>query len=384
MQGGDLQRLRRLNALSSINALRTAGQPLTLSELATATGLSRGSIGDVVGELQTRGWVAEVEPAPGAMGRPARRYRFRADVGHVLGVDIGVNKVLATVTDLDGHALASGRTAVGAGTDTATRLAAVTRATEAALYAAGLTQSAIWAVTAGTFGVVDRKGAVARVEAVPSWTGVDLVGHLCAAFTCPVLVENDSKLAALAEQRLGVASGVRDLVYLLAGRRPGAALIVNGALHHGFSGYTGEVGLLDVTGWRTMSERLERLGVASGAHPEDAAAQVFAAARNGEAAARAAIEEYAADLALGTAAMVLTLDPELVVLGGGFSRSGDVLLEPLRRALEPHCLRVPDIRLSNLGEECVVLGAACLAIDHLNGRFFSPDHEIAPPRAPLR
>lgn len=384
MQGGDLQQLRRLNALGGIRALRSAPQPLTLTELAALTGLSRASMGDVVTDLRERGWVAEVEPAPGVMGRPARRYRFRADAGHVLGLDIGVHKVLATVADLDGHAVASGRTSAGAGTTKDARLAAVTRAVEAALQAAGLTYADIWAVAVGTVGVVDREGRIAQVETLPDWAGVDLAGYLRADFSCPVLLENDSKLAALAEQRLGVASGVRDLVYLHAGRRPGAALIINGTLHHGFTGATGEVGLLDATGWRTMGEHLERCPVAEDAPAQDAAAVVFAAARRGDPRALAAVERYAGDLAIGTAAMVLTLDPELVVLGGGFSRSADVLLGPLRRALEPHCLRVPDLRTSALGEDCVVLGAACLALDHLDERLFSPDGEIGPPVAPCR
>ncbi|MFI6601953.1 ROK family protein [Nonomuraea sp. NPDC050536] len=384
MQGGDLQRLRRLNSLGGIRALRSAPQPLTLTELAALTGLSRGSMGDVVGDLRERGWVAEVEPAPGVMGRPARRYRFRADAGHVLGLDIGVHKILATVADLDGRAVASGRTSAGTGTTKDARLAAVTRAVEAALLAAGLTYADIWAVAAGTVGVVDREGTITQVESLPDWAGVDLIGYLCADFSCPVLLENDSKLAALAEQRLGVASGVRDLVYLHAGRRPGAALVINGRLHHGSTGATGEVGLLDVTGWRTMGEHLEQCPVAGDAPARDAAALVFAAARRGDPRALAAVERYAHDLAIGTAAMVLTLDPELVVLGGGFSRSADVLLGPLRRALEPHCLRVPDIRTSALGEDCVVLGAACLALDHLDERFFSPDGEIGAPIAPRR
>lgn len=384
VSGGDLQRLRQLNSLSSIRALREAAQPLTLTELAARTGLSRGSIGDVVTDLQSRGWIAEVRPAPGTMGRPARRYRFRADAGYVLGLDIGVHKVMAAITDLDGRAVAGGRIAVDRHTSVADRLEAMTRAIGAALLAAGLSASDIWALTAGSVGVVDRSGRIARVEAVPDWAGVDLVGHLHEIFSCPVLVENDSKLAALAEQRLGVAAGVRDVVYLHVGRRPGAALIINGVLHHGFSGATGEVGLMDITRWRTMRSHLEQCAVAKGVPEEEAAALVFAAARKGDGDSLAAIDAYAADLALGTAAMVLTLDPELVVVGGGLSRSGDLLLDPLRRALEPHCLRLPEIRTSTLGEDGVVLGAACLAIDHLDRQFFSPEGEIAPPVAPQR
>ncbi|WP_031169355.1 ROK family transcriptional regulator [Streptosporangium roseum] len=384
VSGGDLQRLRQLNSLSSIRALREARSPLTLTELAAVTGLSRGSTVDVVTDLYERGWIAEVEPAPGGMGRPAKRYRFRADAGHVLGIDIGVHKVLAMVTDLAGRTVASGRVAVTRRTTRHERLDAVDRAIDAALVASGLTAPDLWGVAAGSTGVVNREGLITRVNDLPDWPGVDLIGHLGQRLPCPITIENDSKLAALAEQRLGVAAGVRDLVYLHAGRRPGAALILNGRLHHGFSGTTGEVGLMEITGWRTMASHLENCPAAEGALPEDAAGLVFRAARTGDPDALSAVDVYAHHLALGTAAMVLTLDPELVILGGGFSRSADVLLPALRRALEPHCLRVPEIRPSTLGEECVALGAACLAVDHVDTYFFSPEGTISRPCAPQR
>ncbi|MGW0802591.1 ROK family protein [Nonomuraea sp. NPDC002799] len=384
VSGGDLQRLRQLNSLSSLRALREAADPLTLTELAARTRLSRNSVIDVITDLHERGWIGEVEPTPGGMGRPAKRYRFRADAGHVLGIDIGVHKVLAVVTDLGGRTVSSGRVSVDGRTTRAERLDAVWRAVDAALVASGLDTSDLWGVAVGSIGVVNREGLITRVNDLPDWPGVDLIGHLGQRLSCPITVENDSKLAALAEQRLGVAAGVRDLVYLHAGRRPGAALILNGRLHHGFSGATGEVGLMEMTGWRTMAAHLEGSPAAQGTPAEDAAGLVFTAARAGDPGALAAVDTYAHHLALGTAAMVLTLDPELVVLGGGFSRSADVLLPALRRALEPHCLRVPEIRPSALGEECVALGAACLALDHVDEHFFSPDGAIARPAAPQR
>ncbi|MCF6468531.1 ROK family protein [Nonomuraea sp. MG754425] len=384
VSGGDLQRLRQLNSLSSLRALRESADPLTLTELAARTRLSRNSVIDVITDLHERGWIGEVEPTPGGMGRPAKRYRFRADAGHVLGIDIGVHKVLAAITDLAGRTVSSGRVAVDGRTTRAERLEAMWRAVDAALAASGLNASDLWGVAVGSIGVVNREGLITRVNDLPDWPGVDLIGHLGQRLSCPITVENDSKLAALAEQRLGVAAGVHDLVYLHAGRRPGAALILNGRLHHGCSGATGEVGLMEMTGWRTMAAHLEGSTAARGVPAEDAAGLVFTAARAGDPDALAAVSTYAHHLALGTAAMVLTLDPELVVLGGGFSRSADVLLPALHRALEPHCLRVPEIRPSALGEECVALGAACLALEHVDEHFFSPDGSISRPAAPQR
>ncbi|NUR94234.1 MAG: helix-turn-helix domain-containing protein, partial [Kribbellaceae bacterium] len=97
--GGDLSRLRQLNATAVLRELR-GDQPLTLTELSKRTGLSRASTEDVARDLLGRGWLAEVAPTSGSVGRPARRYRFNAGAGRLLGVDVGGHKVLALVTDL--------------------------------------------------------------------------------------------------------------------------------------------------------------------------------------------------------------------------------------------------------------------------------------------
>jgi predicted NBD/HSP70 family sugar kinase len=374
--GGDLSRLRQLNSLTAIRALRGT-EPLTLSVLAERTGLSRPSTKDVVNELVGLGWVEEVPPAPGTMGRPARRYRFRADGGYVVGVDIGVHKVLAALADLDGNVLAETRQAIPSGTPAEGRLAGIEQAVDGCLGLAGLTREDLWALTAGTTGIVDQHGRVVVCTGITDWVGMDLAARLAERFPCTILVENDSKLAALVEWQRGVARGAKDVVFLHVGRRIGAALIIGGRLHRGHGAAAGEIGELPLTGWHTSSLHLERCPIVpEGTPPQDAARYVLSAAREGDAEALEAVDRYVRELAVGTAAMVLTLDPELVVLGGGFSRSSDVLLPPLRRRLEEVCLRMPELRASILGDECVVLGGIAYAVDHLDARLFAPDSAV--------
>ena len=379
--GGDPSRLRHLNSLAVIRALRGV-EPLTLSSVAEQTGLSRPSTKDVVDQLVELGWVAEVPPSAGSIGRPARRYRFRADGGHVAGVDIGVHTVRAVVADLDGTVLAETRQQVTPETSSDDRLAATSRAVAGCLAAAGLDWDDLWSVSAGTTGVVDREGRVQISAGIPSWSGVDLASRLRELFSCTVHVENDARLAALAERERGVAQGVRDAVFLHAGRRTGAALIIGGDVHRGFGGAAGEVGLHPITHWATAADYLHDCPVVPADVPKgDAARHTFAAARDGNPVALEAVERYVDHLALGTSTMVLTLDPELVVLGGGFSRAADVLLPVLRRRLSEVCLRMPELRGSALGEECVALGAVGLAVAHVNQEFFGGGPgPIAPPR----
>ncbi|WP_248958574.1 ROK family transcriptional regulator [Sphaerisporangium perillae] len=377
--GGDLSRLRQLNSLAAIRVLRGA-EPLTLSVLAERTGLSRPSTKDVMDELVGLGWVEEVAPVAGTMGRPARRYRFRADGGHVVGVDIGAHKVLAALADLDGNILAETRHTVDPDTPTDARLDAIDKAIAGCLSLAGLTRRDLWAVTAGTTGLVDPEGRVALSTAIRNWSGVDLAGRLSEMFPCTVLVENDSKLAALAEWQRGVAQGAKDVLFLHAGRRTGAGLIVDGKLHRGFAGSAGEISLLPLSRWADGSALLDGSPVVpTGIPPQDAARYVLSAARDGDPAAMESVERYVEVLALGAAMMVLTVDPELVILGGSFSRAADILLPPLRRRLAEVCMRPPELRVSTLGDECVVLGGIGYAIHHLDGRLFGVEGGLPTP-----
>ncbi|MEV0612160.1 ROK family transcriptional regulator [Nonomuraea sp. NPDC050404] len=373
LRGGDLSRLRQLNSLTAIGTLRGAG-PLTLSALAERTGLSRPSMKEVVEELMRLGWVEETPPAQGGMGRPARRYRFRAGSGHLVGLDIGGHNIRAALADLDGVILAETRQPVQPDTPLPERLAAIGRAVASCLALGGKTIEDVWVVAAGTIGVITPEGRIFYCAAIPAWTGFDLAGHLREMFPCEIVVENDSRLAARAEAVRGAARGASDVVFLHVGRRMGAAIIIDGKVHRGFGAAAGEIAMLPQAQLFDASEHLQNCSIIpEGTSPADAAGYTIAAARAGDPVALAAVERYADDLAVGTSAMVLLLDPQVVVLGGGFSRSADVLLPPLRERLKRLCIRMPDVRASTLGDECVVTGAIDYAVAHLDHRLFTPD-----------
>ncbi|WP_431902459.1 ROK family transcriptional regulator [Nonomuraea sp. bgisy101] len=375
VNGGDLQRLRRLNALTVVAALRADG-PMPLTQLAERTELARATVKQAARDLIEQGWVAEMEPSGGAKGRPARRYRFCAEAGRVLGLDIGAHKVLAAVADLDGNVLHLAREPVTPELSRQERLAAVDRVVDACLTGSGTADAEVWAAVAGSTGYIDLDGRIVLSRAIRDWSGTPLADHLSARLPCPVLVENDSRLAALAEHRRGAAQQVRNLVYLHIGRRAGAAVILDGVPLRGSSGAAGEIGVHPLFNLATSSDLLQAgvPAITSGLAPEEVAAAVFDAARRGEPESVTAVLRYVKVLALATAAMTLTVDPELVVLGGGFSRAADVLMGPLRAELETICLRTPVLCGSALGEECVAVGAVCYAVDHLNSMLFNPSH----------
>jgi predicted NBD/HSP70 family sugar kinase len=381
--GGDLSRLRQINLLTAVRTLRKASS-LTLSEIATQTRLSRPAAEAVVDELVKQGWIEELAPANGAVGRPARRIRFRSEAGRVLGMDIGAHKMLAMVADLNGRVLAKTRATVHEDASRASRLDQISDVIHRCLTQAEVRPEDLWMVAAGSTGIIDDAGRVVLSTAIPSWNGFDLAAYIEGIVPCPVLVENDCNLAALGERWLGVGQEVDDAIYVLAGMRTGAGLIIGGKLHRGVGGGAGEVGMLHSLGWDSAIDHLFACpGLPADIALNEVASYVFASAREGNPAAVTAVERYARALALGIAAMVLTVDPELVVIGGGVSRSADVLLEPLRRELSTLSWRLPRIDSSTLGDEGVAQGALRHALDHVDQRVFALDIGPTPP-VPLR
>ncbi|MDF5752680.1 ROK family protein [Spongiactinospora sp. TRM90649] len=351
MRKGDGTLVRLVNTRVTVRALRAGGVP-TLTGLARATGLSRQTVEAVLEELIARGLAAEAAPSEGAPGRPARRFRFRAEAGHVLGLDVGAHQALALLTDLDGTVVATERAPVSPDAPAADRLAALRAVAESCLGAAGIVRTTLLAVAAGTSGVVDRTGRVTLAGSLPGWTGLDLAGSVGRWFGRPGLAGNDANLAAVAEHWRGAARHASDVVYVLAGRRLGSALLIGGRPHLGRTGAAAEIGALRLLGWQDAAEEVTDT-------------EVFAAAGRGEPAALRAVDRYARMVAQGASALVLAIDPELVVVGGGFAASGEVLLAPLREHLAKLCLNAPEVVGSALGEEVVALGAARIALDRV-------------------
>jgi predicted NBD/HSP70 family sugar kinase len=361
--GGDSSLLRRLNAAAVLRALHTGG-PATLTELVRATGSARATVESAVAGLTERGWVTESAAQPGRrVGRPAKRYRFRAEAGCVLGFDIGVHKVLAVAADLRGDVLAVRRTAVSPGHTAAERIAAARALGHRTLRGAGRAAADVRAVGVGTTGIVDADGRVALSDLLPDWTGTDLPAALSGPFAAPVAASNDTRLAALAEHWRGTAAGARDVLYVHAGRLISAGLLIGGRPYTGRHGAAGEMGTLRSSRWHAATRRLLT------GWPD--AQALFAAAAADDARALDAVDRFTADLAQGVAALVLAMDPELIVLGGGLSRAGALLTAPLARRVAELCLFPVDVTASTLGDEAVALGGVRLGLDAVERELFA-------------
>ncbi|MFH7599606.1 ROK family transcriptional regulator [Streptomyces racemochromogenes] len=377
LTGGDPSLLRRINSAVVLRALRAAESP-TLTDLTRVTGLSRPTVEGVVEGLMGAGLVVEAEAEEGArrQGRPARRFRFRAEAGHLLGIEIGSHRIAVLLSGLDGRVIGAGTKDVSETASADERLERVRAAVADLLRRAGIPRDSLRAVGVGSPGIVEADGTVRLGTALPGWTGLPLGERLRRSFRCPVRVENDANAAAVAEHWKGAARDTDDMVFVMAGLSPGAGSLIGGRLHRGFGGAAGEIGALHLLGREATPERLLST-TGEPLHPldEPAVAEVFAMARRGDERAVAAVERFLQRLVHDVAALVLAMDPELVVVGG-WAAGLDGVLDPLRRELERYCLRPPRVALSLLGEAAVATGALRLALDHVEQELFAVEKTV--------
>ncbi|MFD7713262.1 ROK family protein [Streptomyces sp. NPDC059785] len=378
LTGGDPSLLRRINSAVVLHALRATDRA-TLTEITRVTGLSRPTVEGVVEGLIEGGLVVEQaadESAARRQGRPARRFRFRVEAGHLLGLEIGPHRVSALLADLDGRIMGAMSKDVGETASADERLDRLRGTVAELLRRAGVARDSLWAVGVGSPGILDADGTVRLGTALPDWTGLRLGERLSRSFKCPVLVENDANAAAVAEHWKGAATESDDIVFVLAGLSPGAGSLIGGRLHRGYGGAAGEIGALHLLGREATPETLLST-TDEPLHPldEQAVADVFALAREGDRRACAAVDRFIQRLVHDVAALVLALDPELVVIGG-WAAGLDGVLEPLRKELARYCLRPPKVALSRLGEAAIATGALRLALDHVEEQLFAVEGTV--------
>ena len=395
--------LRRLNSAVVLHAIRANG-PVSRAELARATGLSKPTVNGAVGFLLAQGYVTEgpdeVESHPPRPGRRGRLLRFASSFGHVVGIDIGANKVLVLAADLDGEVLAVERRKTGARErrDPDLLLELVDDAVARALEAAEVPADSLKAVGVGTPGVVDPlSGRVTLAPQLVGWEGIELAARLEPAFACPVLVDNEVRLSLLAERWLGAAQEIDDAFLVQIGVGIGGAVLFGGEVYRGAGGAAGEIGYLPLfddeepsdglgpfehAAGGTAFARVARRAVAAsggatallelaGGDPDAIDAEtVFAATALNDRVATQVLEDLLDRLARGIAAAIVVLDPSTVIVGGGVSRAGGSLLEPLERRIRRLVPVPPRVVLSRLGDEAVALGGVRLTLQEVEQRLF--------------
>jgi glucokinase len=310
----------------------------------------------------------------------------------VLALDIGGTKLAAGVVDAAGtvHSFAVAPSEPERGPEVG--LARLFELGEKAIGDAGVE---VTAVGIGCGGPLDtEQGVLLSPLHLPGWRDVPVVDLARRAFDVPAALENDATAAAAGEHRFGAGAGARHMVYLTVSTGVGGGVVADGQLYRGAMGNGGELGHVTVdcngricrgcgrrgcleayASGTSIAERALEALAASGAASilraldRPTAADVAAAARDGDPLATAVWDETVSALACGLTSIVNLFEPELVVLGGGVTRAGEQLIGPVRDAVRADAVRPAGepvaVVQSALGDQVGIVGAATIVYDRL-------------------
>jgi predicted NBD/HSP70 family sugar kinase len=356
--------------------LRERG-PMTQSELARMTSLSRATVSNLVRKLAEQQQVL-VRPTKRG-GRQANEVSLSAGPQVVVGIDVGHRHIRAAVCDF-GHAiLAEAAEPLPPNHSSDQGLALAERLVGAALRQAGVDRREVVCAGLGLPAPIDsRSGRVGSSSILPGWIGIQAAQSLKERLGIEVRVDNDANLGALAEMIWGQGRGFSDFVYIKASTGIGAGLIIRGALYRGAFGAAGEVGhtTIDESGplcrcgnrgcLETFAGAAVLLDVLRPTYGRMSISRAIVLARQGDQRCRRVLADAGQSIGLAMANLCVTLNPECLILGGELATAGDILLDPLRAAvarLAVSSAAETKILQGSLGDRAQVLGATALAME---------------------
>ena len=312
----------------------------------------------------------------------------------VIAVDLGGSKIAVSIVSPEYQILAREHHATPARQGVDAVINCIIAAVGRIIASQGVALSQLGGISVAAAGAIDsRTGMVSLSPNLPGWHDIPLGAIIREKLGAKTWLINDANAAALGEHYLGVARGLKSLIYLAVGTGIGGAIIIAGRLYTGASGSAGEIGhmTIDVNGPRcecgntgcleTLAsgkaiarEAIRRISAGEGSSLAEivggrlagiTAKEVASAAQRGDALASSVLSGAAAYLGVGMVNLVNIFNPEMIVVGGGLSHLGDLLLSPARQMVRerafPVSARAVRIVGTELGDSAGLLGAAHFA-----------------------
>ncbi|MFB6724797.1 ROK family protein [Kribbella sp. NPDC056345] len=372
---GSQTSLREANRARVLGVVRQHG-PLTQVEIAAASGLSAATVSNMVRELDQAGMVGLSRSIRN--GRRAVLVSLASGGGLLAGVAFGERDVRVAIANESREILAQQLMPLQAdhaaddGMERVARLLADLAET---------VSSGVEEIAAIGFGLptpVDSVSHQAGSDAVlPGWRGVNVAEEMTGYLRAPVALDNTANLAALGELRSGALQGVRNGCYLKFSYGVGAGIVLNGDVFRGSAGTAGEIGhvTIDENGpicrcgnrgcLDTFVGSRALISSLAASHGPLRLKDIVQRALAGDLGCRRVIEDAGRRVGVAVAGLVNLLNPEVIVVGGLLAEAGDLVLLPLREALDrcaiPSAAATVELRPAALGDDADVLGAIHLA-----------------------
>lgn len=382
-----LRGLKNLNKHAVLDLIRLEPGGISRAELARRVGISRAAVSAIVTDLLEDGIVLELSSLPTVSGRRPILLEINPLRGYVVGVDMGFSHLSVALADLAARVIQEVEVPFDITRGPEVCLAEVDQHIHRLVDLGGIRLRDILNASVGVPGpIAADSGQVIAPPIMPGWDRFPIRNALEESWGFSVALNNDAELGALGEWTFGAGRQESNVVYIKVGTGVGAGLILNNQIYHGEIGTAGEIGHVTIdergtmctcgnrgcleamAGGRAIAQQAQQAVLAgqrtqlSAVRPVEriSARDVTLAARRGDLVAQQIVTHAGELLGTAIAGLINVLNPGVVIVGGGVTQAGDLLLEPIRSAVKKHSLKAAQIvrvTSSVLGRRSATIGA---------------------------
>ena len=308
---------------------------------------------------------------------------------YVIGVDLGGTKISTAISTIEGNILANVLLPTKAEEGEAAVLGRIVQSIDEVIVGSSTSIDEIEAIGIGSPGPLDaKKGIIITTPNLP-FKNYNLVQPLKEKYNIPVYLDNDANAAAIGEYMFGAGKGKNSIVYFTVSTGVGGGAVLDGKVYRGHTsnaleiGHTtvdpngprcncGNLGCLEAMSSGTAIAKKGKEAVSTNVetslkkHDTVTSYEVFKEAEAGDEVAKDIIDNALTYLGIGVANAIATFDPEMIIIGGGVSKAGDIVFDTVKKVVNKRCFKSMaescEIVPAGLGSDAGVVGAVALAI----------------------
>jgi len=380
---------------------------ISRAKVARELKISAPTVSKIIDRLIVEGYVIEIGKVESTGGKRAKQLKFNSDIGYIISVDLGKNKIRLAKSDFDGNILEQH---VGSKILINNKNLLNDVIEEISIFINKYTindnnkaKSSIKAICLGVPASFDTEtGEIKSAALFEGWNGLKLKEILTEKFNLPIIVDNCTKISTFGEYCVDENKKFKDMIYLEVGEGIGAGIIINNKIFRGSDNSAGEVGFI-ISGTENLYSNYESMGymekvaspicieneiitaikngkktlikeIVSGKLNKIDSSIVFKAASCGDNLANEIIKKVVEHISIIIINLTLILNPQIIIIGGEICSLPDVenlIMKPLKKIIKRIVpFKLPEIKLSSLGNDAGIIGASFYAIDKLLTPYF--------------
>ncbi|WNC14798.1 ROK family transcriptional regulator [Brevibacillus brevis] len=383
IQTGDQFLVKKINKSIVLETIKKKS-PISRIQISETTGLNKSTVSSLVNELIQENFVYEIGLGQSQGGRRPLMLLFNNTAGYAIGIDIGVNYLLAVLSDLKGNIIHETMLTI---TDLPFEeiVDFLKKTIQSLIDQAPSSNYGIIGIGIAVPGIVDDTGKILFAPNL-GWENVDLKGIIENHFRLPVTINNEAKAGAFGEKIFGAGKDVSHFVYVSVGIGIGTGIIINNELYKGYNGFSGEMGHITIEAngkkclcgnrgcWElyasenALLEQAKTLSIPPAPDEKEVTlSHLVMLADTGNTDVIQLFNQVGEYIGLGLTTIINTFNPELIVIGNKLTSAEKWLMNPIKRVVESRSMRFHRkqlrIQFSNLNMYSTVLGTISFAID---------------------